>query len=163
MLHVLSPIRTVLRRASLTAGLLAGLLSGGSQPALASDGLNAAVPDGYQLSLLIYSTLTALDQANTTGNYTVLRGLAAPDFQRLNAPQALAGVFAKYRERHVVLAPVMLYQPKLLEPPLIGADGLLHLKGFFPTLPLRIGFELAYQWVGGTWRLITLSVTPSQA
>lgn len=124
---------------------------------------NTAVPDGYQLSLLIYATLTALDQANTTGNYTVLRSLAAPEFQRLNPPATLASVFAKYRERHVGLAPIMLFQPKLLEEPTIDGDGLLHLKGFFPTQPLRIGFELAFQLVGGSWRLMTLSVAPSQA
>ena len=155
-------IRGFWRLSGLTAGLAAGLMAAGSLPALAAEAHAAPMPDGYQQSLLIYSTLSALDQANTTGNYAVLRGLAAPDFQRINPAAALATVFAKYRERHVVLAPVVLYQPKLIEEPRIGEDGLLHLKGYFPTKPLRIGFDLVFQSVDGTWRLMALSIAPSQ-
>lgn len=121
-----------------------------------------AVPDGYQLSLLIYATMTALDQANATGNYTVLRDLAAPEFQRINPAQKLSAIFAGYRERRVVLAPVVLYQPRLLEEPTVAPEGLLRLKGFFPTKPLRIGFDLSYQIVGGAWRLMALSISPSE-
>ena len=148
-----------LRRAGLAATILTALSFSPAPAQMAAP----VIPDGYQLSLLIYATLTALDQANSTGNYTVLRSLAAPEFQRLNPPSALANVFAKYRERHVVLAPIMLFQPKLIEEPAIGSDGLLRLKGFFPTQPLRIGFELAFQMVGSNWRLMTLSVAPSPA
>lgn len=144
----------------LASGLLASLMTATTPVAVRAE--TAAVPDGYQLSLLIYATLTALDQANTTGNYSVLRDLAAPDFQRLNPAQKLAGIFAKYRERHVVLAPVVLYQPRLIEEPSVGPAGLLHLKGFFPTKPLRIAFDLSYQAVGGNWRLMALSISPSE-
>jgi hypothetical protein len=122
-----------------------------------------AVPDGYQLSLLIYSTLSALDQANATGNYSVLRDLAAPDFQRINPVQKLGAVFSTYRTRRVVLAPVVLYPPHLVEAPEVAPEGLLRLKGYFPTKPLRIGFDLSYQFVGGTWRLIALSISPSES
>ncbi len=141
--------------------ILAGLLLP-STPAGAEAPL-PPVPDGYQLSLLIYATMTALDQANATGNYTVLRDLAAPEFQRINPAQKLSAVFAGYRERHVVLAPVVLYQPRLVEEPRIAAQGLLRLKGFFPTKPLRIGFDLTYQIVDGAWRLMELSISPSQS
>ncbi len=120
------------------------------------------VPDGYQLSMLIYATMTALDQANATGNYTVLRELAAPEFQRINPAQRLSVIFAGYRERHVVLAPVVLYQPLLVEQPNVAPEGLLRLKGYFPTKPLKIGFDLSYQSIGGTWRLMALSISPSE-
>ena len=40
-----------------------------------------SVPDDVQLLLMIKTTLIAFNQANITGNYTVLRDLAAPDFQ----------------------------------------------------------------------------------
>ena len=123
----------------------------------------AAVPDPYQLSMMIYGALTALDQANATGNYTVLRALAAPAFQSLNSPDALADVFAKYRRAHVTLAPVVLFQPTLTADPKVGADGLLRLKGYFPTKPLRIGFELTFQNVEGAWRMIAMSILPSQS
>src|ERR1700737_4928005 len=44
--------------------------------------------------ILIRSSLLALDQANKTGNYTVLRDIGAPGFQS-NTAAALRGLFAK--------------------------------------------------------------------
>lgn len=151
------------RLQSIAAGLMALMLLAIPLPVRAATSPPAALPDSYQLSLLIYSALTALDQANTTGNYTVLRQLAAPAFQNINSPDALAALFAKYRRQRVVLAPIMLYQPTLTQPPEIGADGVLRLKGYFATRPLRIGFELGYQSVDGVWKLIAMSIAPSQA
>ena len=151
------------RRQSIAAGLMALLLATVPVAVKAAGPQPAALPDGYKLSLLIYSTLTAFDQANTTGNYTVLRQLASPAFQSINSPDALARLFANYRRQHVVLAPVVLYQPTLTQQPAIGADGLLRLKGYFATRPLRIGFELAFQSVDGAWRLMALSIAPAEA
>jgi mRNA-degrading endonuclease YafQ of YafQ-DinJ toxin-antitoxin module len=147
-------------RRLLTLAILTGLLL--PAPYAGAETPTPRVPDAYQLTMLIYTTMTALDQANATGNYSVLRELAAPDFQRINPVHKLSGIFAGYRERHVVLAPVVLYQPHLLEAPQLGPEGRLHLKGFFPTRPLRIGFDLTYQFIEGAWRLMALSIAPSQ-
>jgi hypothetical protein len=43
------------------------------------------LPDPYKLNLLIRSTILAVNQANQTGNYTVLRALASPRFQKGNS------------------------------------------------------------------------------
>jgi hypothetical protein len=42
----------------------------------------------------IRSALLALDQANKTGNYTVLRELGAPGFQAANTAARLSEIFA---------------------------------------------------------------------
>jgi len=42
------------------------------------------IPDPYKLNMLIRTTLIALNHANRTGNYTVLRDLSAPAFARTN-------------------------------------------------------------------------------
>ena len=161
MIREMSTLKKALRR-PISIALLAGFVAVSAAAPTRAEQPVPAVPDNYQLSLLIFSTLTALDQANSTGNYSVLRELAAPDFQRLNPAQKLAGIFSKYRDRHVVLAPVILYQPRLIEEPQLGPEGILHLKGFFPTRPLRIGFDLSYQLVDGSWRLMALSISPSE-
>jgi hypothetical protein len=51
------------------------------------------MPDQYKLNLLIRTTIIAINQANKTGNYTVLRDLAAPDFQNVNSAEKLAEIF----------------------------------------------------------------------
>ena len=62
------------------------------------------------------------------------------------------------------LAFVNIVAPQLTEPPSLDqAKGFLRLKGYFPTQPVQINFEMIYQAVGGRWRLFGLSVQPSAA
>ncbi|HVI66963.1 MAG TPA: hypothetical protein VM910_30960 [Bradyrhizobium sp.] len=42
-------------------------------------------------------------------------------------------------------------------------SGILHMAGFFPSVPTQVNFELAYAPVGGRWRLFALSVSFGQA
>src|SRR5258708_22453886 len=50
--------------------------------------------------MLIRSSLLALDQANKTGNYTVLRDIGAPGFQS-NTAAMLGHIVAKLRNDHL--------------------------------------------------------------
>ena len=90
-----------------------------------------AIPSPIELLNLIRTTLLALNQANLTGNYTVLRDLGAPDFQRSNNASVLADTFRDLRVRRIDLSPVATINPKLVREPSIDAKGLLRLTGFF--------------------------------
>jgi hypothetical protein len=50
------------------------------------------VPDDLKLIILIRTALIALNQANLTGNYSVLRDIATPSFQQANNPARAAFV-----------------------------------------------------------------------
>jgi len=112
--------------------------------------------------ILIRSALLALDQANKTGNYSVLRDLGSPDFQANSAAQ-LAEIFAQQRRDNVDLSGVAVIDPQLTLLPQIEANGMMHMAGFFPSVPTQVNFELAYAPVGGRWRLFALSVSFGQA
>lgn len=116
-----------------------------------------------QALYLIRSTLLTLNDANHTGNYTVLRDLAAPDFQAKNTAADLAHIFADLRRRNFDLFAVAFAAPQLSMPPYIGPDKMLRLTGYFPTRPLQINFDLMFQHVGGRWRLFGISVATPQA
>src|SRR2546429_4997849 len=60
--------------------------------------------------ILIRSALLALDQANKTGNYTVLRDLGSPDFQA-NSAARLAEIFAQQRRDNIDLSGVAGVHP----------------------------------------------------
>jgi hypothetical protein len=115
------------------------------------------VPSDDVLLILIRATLIALNQANVTGNYTVLRDLGAPGFKENNSADKLAQVFASLRKRHLDLALVLLVEPKLYRKPAITPRGLLRITGFFPTDRERINFDLMFQGVEGRWRLFGIS------
>ena len=112
--------------------------------------------------ILIRETLLALDQANKTGNYTVLRDLGAPDFQA-NSAARLAEIFAQQRRDNVDLSGVAVIDPQLTLLPQIEANGMMRMAGFFPSVPTQVNFELLYAPVGGRWRLFGLSVSFGQA
>ena len=112
--------------------------------------------------ILIRSTLLALDQANKTGNYTVLRDVGAPGFQS-NTAARLGEIFAKLRSDNLDLSGVAVIDPQLNLLPQIEASGLMHMAGFFPSVPTQVNFELSFAPVNGQWRLFGISVSLGQS
>jgi hypothetical protein len=117
-----------------------------------------SVPDEYKLNLMIRTTLIALNQANQTGNYSVLRDLAAPQFQLVNSNVQLADIFADIRRRNLDLSPIIFFTPKLIRPPTIQQDGILRMTGYFETKPDRVSFDMGFAQIDGQWRLAALIV-----
>lgn len=116
-----------------------------------------------QALYLVRSTLLTLNDANRSGNYTVLRDLASPDFQAKNTAADLAQIFADLRRRNFDLFAAALVPAQFTTPPAVDANGRLHLTGFFPTRPRRITFDLIFQVVNGQWRLFGISVQTPEA
>ena len=116
------------------------------------------MPPAEDLLGLIRATLIALNQANQTGNYTVLRDLGAADFRNVNNASRLGAIFQVLRDQAVDLTPLLRISPEVSRPPAITGEGLLTLVGFFPTQPLRVNFDLAFQLSGNIWRPYAISV-----
>ncbi len=151
-------IGAVLNRAAFFAIFLC-LLTGG---ALAQEG-QRSIPDSFALIKLVRATMVAVDHANRTGNYTVLRDLGAPGFANANDAARLADIFRPWRERKLDLGAVVLFKPNWTIKPEINKAGMLHLKGHFATKPLRITFDLLYEAIGGRWRLFGISIGTSKS
>ena len=63
-----------------------------------------------QALYLIRSTILTLNDANRSGNYTVLRDLAAPDFQSRNTTTDLSQIFSDLRRRNFDLYAVACWR-----------------------------------------------------
>src|SRR5690348_9504462 len=57
------------------------------------------VPQPIVALALVRSVMLAVDQANKTGNYTVLRDLGSPSFRAANDAAKLAQIFAAIRSQ----------------------------------------------------------------
>jgi len=142
------------------AGLLAMTSAGQAQtPAQAP---KPAQIDRNGVLILIRSSLLALDQANKTGNYTVLRDIGAPGFQS-NSAARLGEIFAKLRNDNLDLSGVAVIDPQLNLLPQIEANGLMRMAGFFPSVPTQVNFDLSFAAVNGQWRLFGISVSIGQS
>ena len=113
--------------------------------------------------ILAKNTLIAVNQGNLTGNYTVLRDLSSPGFRERNSAADLAAIFENLRKQKIDLSPIVLIDPVLAKPKL-SDEGLLLLKGYFPSEPVRINFELMYLKAGsGGWMIHGVSINAAKA
>jgi hypothetical protein len=135
---------------------------GSGKPQAPAQSPTPAQIDRNGVIILIRSALIALDQANKTGNYTVLRDLGAPGFQ-VNTDARLAEIFATQRKDNLDLSAVLVLEPQLTVLPQIEANGMMRMAGFFPSAPTQVNFELLYAPVNRQWRLFAIAVTLGQA
>ena len=145
------------RRALLTY-FVAAAWAGGVGAVFADTAALPAHVDGAEMSALIRTTMIALDEANATGNYTVLRDLAASTLRARDTAADLAAQFAAFRSNHVALSGTVLYDPVLDQKPDLSATGELHLVGHFATQPQQVLFDLIYQYELGAWHIADINI-----
>lgn len=133
-----------------------------AQPPRAAAPQQLQVPPAATLIVLIKSSLIALNQANQTGNYTVLHALGSDTMRRTTNPQSLAQSFAAFRQRQIDLSPAIYLNPQLSRQPTIE-QGRLHIVGFFPTTPLQINFDFWFEPSQGQWKAVQLNTSLAQA
>ena len=131
-------------------------------PATPPQAPQLVMPDAERIILLVRTTLLTLNDALHTGNFTVLRDVAAPSFSQANSAARLAAIFGNLTKQAVDLSATAIIVPQLAEPPALDQQNkMLRIKGFFPGQPVRIDFDIIYQAVEGRWRLFGLSVQPT--
>ncbi|GEM_PF-2822192 len=131
------------------------------QPAQVQAQERQGTPEEALIILLIRSTLSALDQANRTGNYSVFRDLGVPDFRASNTPASLAVAFTNLR-RSVDMSAITIMNPILSEQPSVDENRILRLRGYLPTEPEPTGFDLSFLQIGGGWGLYGVGIFPGQ-
>jgi hypothetical protein len=112
-----------------------------------------------QAGYLVRSTVKTLSDANRTGNYTVLRDLAAAKFQERHSTAQLSAIFGPLRSLPLDLAQAALMDPVLSVEPVLGARGDLRMTGYFATSPVRIAFTMEFASNSGHWQLTNIDVS----
>ena len=115
------------------------------------------LPSVEQLISLVRNVLLAVNDANLTGNYTVLRDLSAPDSQGLNTPERLEESFRPIRQQGTDFSIVAVAVPRFVQLPTFTPQGYLRVNGEFISSP-RITFDLFLQHVAGQWHPYAIGV-----
>ena len=115
------------------------------------------LPSAEQLIALVRNVLLAVNDANLTGNYTVLRDLTAPDSQGLNTPERLEESFRPIRQQGTDFSIVAVATPRFFQLPTFTPQGYLRVNGEFNSSP-RITFDIFLQHVAGRWRPYAIGV-----
>jgi len=120
-----------------------------------------SVPPAIAVLAMVRSTLLAVDHANRTGNYTVLRDLAAPQFRDANSAARLAQIFGPVVTQSIDLLAVAVAEPAYNKPAAINAEHKLHVGGVFRIPPKAAAFEIMWEPVGAQWRLFAVGIQPA--
>ena len=119
-------------------------------------------PSTLELSKLIWSTVAAVDHANRSGNYSVLRDISSQGFQVNNNAAQLAQVFAGLRALDIDLSNALLVPPTYNTAPQMVREDVFRVQGVFQLRPISIGFDLYFQWEQGRWKLFGIDLQPLQ-
>ena len=116
------------------------------------------VPSERALEALVKTTLLTFNDANVTGNYAVFHTKLSKPFREQFPVERLARRFQEFNKKHVDFDIVAALKPSYDPAPKVDDDGKLLVKGYFPTEPLQVHFNLEFIPSDGEWKLISINV-----
>ena len=119
-----------------------------------------ATPGQLELSKMIWSTIAAVDHANRSGNYSVLRDISAQGFQINNNAAQLAQIFSGLRAINIDLSNALLVPPTYTAAPQMIREDVFQVQGIFQLRPISIAFDMYFQWEQGRWKLFGIDLKP---
>jgi hypothetical protein len=123
-------------------------------PAAAED----KIPAPLAQEVLIKTSLLTLNDANVTGNYTVLHAkLAKPVREQFN-PDKLKQAFKEFADQKIDFEIVAAKAPIATKDARIDERGALQLRGYFDAAPSRVTYELDFIPSEGEWKPLKLNV-----
>ena len=104
-----------------------------------------------------------LNDANLTGDYRVFHARLSEPFRKQYTPDRLKATFKEFNDKNVDVDIVTTMTPTYDQRPYVDAEGKLIVRGFFPTEPSRVSFEMDFISGEGEWKLIRINVRVSPA
>ena len=116
------------------------------------------VPTAELQEILIKNSLLTLNDANLSGNYTVLHAKLAKVFRDQITADGLKQGFKSFADQKVDFGLIAAKPPIATAESKIDNRGALLLRGYFDTAPSRITYELDFLLSEGLWKPIMLNV-----
>jgi len=115
-------------------------------------------PDAFLQEILIKTSLLTLNDANLTGDYTVLHAKLAKPFREQFSPDRLKQLFKSFADKNVDWGLIAAKPPIATSESKIDKRGALLLRGYFDTEPNRLLYELDFLPSEEEWKPIRLYV-----
>src|SRR4051812_3483038 len=111
---------------------------------LAAPAFAQKAPTPELQEVLIKASLMTFNDANLTGNYSVLHAKMSKPFRDQFTPEKLKEAFKAFADQHIDFDVVVAKPPVPAEQAKVDDDGRLVLRGYFDTKPSRVQYDLAY-------------------
>jgi major membrane immunogen (membrane-anchored lipoprotein) len=125
----------------------------------AAPSFGAALPTDNEQEILVKTILMTFNDANLTGNYTVLHDKASKAFRSQISVEKMAVGFKDFRDKKINIESVVADDIASMDDPKIDKDGVLYLKGRFKDDEKKLRFDLKFVEGDGMWRLLGINVS----
>jgi hypothetical protein len=119
----------------------------------------AEVPDEEDVKSMTETSLTSFGRAVKKKDFSKFYEELAGVWQKQTSPEKLEEAFKDFLDKNIDLVSVVKEkEPVFNHPAAIGDDDVLVIKGYYPTTPNRVIFQLKYLEEEGDWKLVGINV-----
>jgi hypothetical protein len=122
----------------------------------------AEVPSDDEQDVMIRSTLATFNDANMTGNYSILIAKASKQFQDQMSAEKLAAGTEDFRKNHLFFENVVTDEYESSEKATIDQEGALNLAGVFKGGKMKVTYKLRFVQNANAWKLIGITVNATK-
>lgn len=116
------------------------------------------VPPEAEQDVLVRTTLMTFNDANLTGNYSVLIAKASKQFQAQFAPDKVAASLESFRVNRLFFEDIVTQKYDSTEKPVIDPDGSLNLAGVLKAGTMEVKYKLRFIQNDSKWKLLGFNV-----
>jgi hypothetical protein len=148
-------VKSIFMRAPIAGVIFAFLMvvAASLTPAYAVD-----VPPEAEQDVLVRATLMTFNDANMTGNYSVLLAKASKQLQTQFTPDKVAASLESFRVNRLFFEEVVTQKYDSTEKPVIDAEGGLNLAGEFKSSNMEVKYKLRFIQNDNKWKLLGFNV-----
>jgi hypothetical protein len=131
---------------------------------LALQGATPKMPPDKELKALVFDSLFAFNKAVQEKNFARFHEeRLSPQFRKQFPLEKFTAIFQAFIDKGYDISNIAKSEPVFDIPPAIDSDGLLILKGHYPTKPNKVTFKLTYVYESSAWKILGINVqaTPS--
>lgn len=118
----------------------------------------AAEPRGEELERLVTRTMLDLDAAVRARDFRPFHAKVSSVWRKQATSEDLQRIFQEFIDRRIDLRALERVRPVFDAPPVGVRQGVLLVRGSYPTEPSRVTFRLGYLWEPPEWRLFSTEV-----
>jgi len=127
-------------------------------------GLRASeVPEEAELKAMTAKSLTSFGKAIKKQDFSGFYEDIAEVWQKQTSAEKLEAAFKEFLNKGVDIPSIVKeMKPVFNQPAAIDADGVLIIKGYYPTTPNRVIFQLKYLEEEDDWKLVGINVNMTE-
>jgi hypothetical protein len=120
---------------------------------------SSAIPDEAQLKSMTENAIVSFGEGVKEENFSQFYTAIADAWQKQTSPEKLAAAFKDFFDKEIDLpAAIKEIEPIFNQPATINSEGVLVTKGYYPTTPNRVVFQLKYLQEEDDWKLAGIDV-----